>query len=270
MHKNTYSRSSTRLFLLLLSCFSFLFKAQAQWYQVGNAAVLNGGMTIGLGTTTPSATVEFQNNNPGAMGATLRLTGGGSAGAQVALDLATYLASGTLPSARILATDDGDYSGSIAFQTKVPGAMTNSMATRMTIFDNGAVGINTPNAYSYMLAVNGSAIFTQVVVKAIGNWPDFVFHPNYHLLPLDSLSAYVKTNTHLPDLPSADSVEKNGIDLGNTQAAMLKKIEELTLYVLEEHKELEKLKQKNDQLEKLVRRRSHSGSGSAQHPSSHS
>ena len=240
---------------LLFSCFSFLFKvqAQAQWSTSGTVVYLPAGNTVGVGTSAPQATLELMNPVSAGLGATLRLTGGGGTGAQVALDLATYFTAGAGPSARILATDDGSYSASIAFQTKTQGANANSLATRMTIFDNGAVGINTSNAYSYMLAVNGSAIFTEAVVKASGSWPDFVFHPNYHLLPLDSLSDYVKTNTHLPDLPSADSVEKNGIDLGSTQTALLKKIEELTLYVIEEHKELEELKKKNERLEKLVR-----------------
>jgi len=243
------------LFLLVFG-FSFLFKVQAQWYQVGNTAVLNGGMTIGLGTTTPATTVEFQNQVSGGLGATLRLTSGGGAGSQVAYDLATYPpVPGAAPSGRIIATDDGNYSCGVAFQTKIPGSMTNSLATRMTLFDNGSLGINTSNTGTYMLAVNGSSVFTQVVVKAYGaSWPDFVFHPSYHLPSLDSLSEYVKTNSHLPDMPSADSVAKNGLDLGSTQAALLKKVEELTLYVIEDHKKLEELEKKNKQLEKLVHR----------------
>jgi hypothetical protein len=95
---------------------------------------------------------------------------------------------------------------------------------------------------SYALAVNGTGIFTKVQVKATGNpWPDYVFHPSYSLRSLSSLETYIKENKHLPDVPSAEEVENNGVDVGATQAILLRKIEELTLYVIEQGKRIERL-----------------------------
>jgi len=104
---------------------------------------------------------------------------------------------------------------------------------------NGNVGINTTNTAGYKFAVNGNAIFTQVVVQPYANWPDYIFNKGYPLRPLSDVAAYIRQNHHLPDVPSAADVEKHGQDLGETQAALLKKVEELTLYLIEMKKDKE-------------------------------
>jgi hypothetical protein len=86
-----------------------------------------------------------------------------------------------------------------------------------------------------MLAVNGSAIFTAAYVKLYANWPDYVFKKDYILPPLDNVEKFIQTYGHLPDVPSADSIQKAGLDLGGGQATLLKKIEELTLYLIDQH-----------------------------------
>jgi len=107
---------------------------------------------------------------------------------------------------------------------------------------SGNVGIGTTDPKEYKLAVNGAAIFTKVQVKATGNpWPDYVFNSNYNLRSLPSLETFIKENNHLPDAPSAKEVERKGLDLGETQAMLLKKIEELTLYVIEQDKKIKNL-----------------------------
>jgi hypothetical protein len=116
---------------------------------------------------------------------------------------------------------------------------------------NGHLGVFTIDTKGYMFAVAGSAIFTQVVVKTQVNWPDYVFHKSYHLPSLDSVAAYIKINNHLPDMPSAEEVTKNGIDLGANQAKLLEKIEQLTLYTIELQKEVDHLKAENDKLSDL-------------------
>lgn len=117
---------------------------------------------------------------------------------------------------------------------------------------SGNVGIGTTDTKGYRLAVNGSAIFTSAFVKAYSNWPDYVFTRDYRLLPLDSVSRYIEANHHLPDIPSADSVATSGLNLGEGQALLLKKIEELTLYLIEQKKELEALKERNQRLEQWI------------------
>lgn len=117
-----------------------------------------------------------------------------------------------------------------------------SFSRRMSITNSGTVGINTTNTQGYQFAVNGSAIFTSARVKAYGYWPDFVFGKDYRLPALDSVDQYIQTNHRLPDFPSADSIQRAGIDLGGTDAALLKKIEELTLYAIEQKKQMEEQK----------------------------
>lgn len=111
--------------------------------------------------------------------------------------------------------------------------------TKLLLNDNGELGINTSNTQGYKLAVNGSAIFTKAVVKPNANWPDYVFEPKYKLPSLQSLEAFTKVNKHLPDMPTADEINKNGIDLGQNQTLLLKKVEELTLYLIDQNKKQE-------------------------------
>ncbi|OKS87296.1 hypothetical protein RG47T_2755 [Mucilaginibacter polytrichastri] len=64
-------------------------------------------------------------------------------------------------------------------------------------------------------------------------WPDYIFNPSYHALNLSDIKAYIDKNHHLPEIPSAQEVAKSGINLGEMNTKLLKKIEELTLYLIE-------------------------------------
>ncbi len=127
----------------------------------------------------------------------------------------------------------------------------------LTLTNAGQLGIGAPDPskYSsplYKLAVNGSAIFTQVVVKLYNNWPDYVFGDNYKLRSLNSLEQYINTNKHLPDMPSTEEMQKkDGEDLGEMNAKLLQKVEELTLYVIQLKKEIEKLEDRNKKKENI-------------------
>jgi hypothetical protein len=79
-------------------------------------------------------------------------------------------------------------------------------------------------------------------VKDIQNWGDFVFDPEYPLLPLTELEDYLEENRHLPGFPSAAEVAENGVALGETQRLLTIKVEELTLYILAMQKEIDLLK----------------------------
>ena len=120
---------------------------------------------------------------------------------------------------------------------------------------DGNVGICTGNTYGYQLAVNGNAVFNKVVVKQYSNWPDYVFDSAYQLRPLEKVGEYVKANHHLPEIPSADSVAKNGIDIGANQAALLKKVEELTLYMIQLNETVKQQQEKISQLEGRLNRK---------------
>ncbi len=107
-------------------------------------------------------------------------------------------------------------------------------------------GVNIPAGSFYKMAVGGGIITEKVRVATNGTpfWADFVFEPSYELRPLSELAQYIKLHKHLPDIPSTAEVTKNGIDLAETQALLLQKIEELTLYVIEQNKKIEQLERK--------------------------
>ncbi|MBZ0099188.1 MAG: hypothetical protein K8F30_08895 [Taibaiella sp.] len=80
----------------------------------------------------------------------------------------------------------------------------------------------------------------RVAVKNSGDWSDYVFAEDYNLMPLDEVEKYITCNQHLPDVPSAETVVKEGIDVAQMDARLLQKIEELTLYLIEQQKRIEK------------------------------
>ncbi|GAB5527031.1 MAG: hypothetical protein Roseis2KO_49030 [Roseivirga sp.] len=126
---------------------------------------------------------------------------------------------------------------------------------------DGEVGIGTTSPTA-KLDVNGNVVVqgkiesTKVKVSTMpqGNWPDYVFEPEFKLRSLSEVEAFVKDNKHLPEVPSAKEVEANGIDLGNMDATLLKKVEEVTLYLIEMNKKIEKLEEENKKLKELLKK----------------
>lgn len=102
----------------------------------------------------------------------------------------------------------------------------------------GNVAIGTSDPKGYKLAVNGSAIATAIYVKSFNSWPDYVFKPSYKLPSLTDIKRYIDLNHRLPDMPSAEEVAKDGINLGETDKLLTKKIEELTLYLIDKDNQL--------------------------------
>ena len=100
------------------------------------------------------------------------------------------------------------------------------------------VGIGTTAPGSYKLAVEGKIGARKVVVTQ-NSWADYVFHPTYKLPTLQEVEAFIQQHQHLPEVPSAKEIEANGLDVGENQATLLKKIEEQMLYILELNKKLE-------------------------------
>jgi hypothetical protein len=79
-------------------------------------------------------------------------------------------------------------------------------------------------------------------------WFDYVFYEDYKLMSLSELEQFIKTNKHLPEIPSEKEVKENGINLGEMQGKLLLKIEELTLYIIEQEKQLKELQRQIDEL----------------------
>lgn len=115
----------------------------------------------------------------------------------------------------------------------------------------GAVGIGTTAVGSFKLAVEGKIGAREVQVTLSNPFPDYVFASNYKLRSLTSLENFINKNKHLPGIPSAAEVEKNGgVELGKLNTKLLEKVEELTLYVIELNKKVERLEKENAALKK--------------------
>jgi hypothetical protein len=124
-------------------------------------------------------------------------------------------------------------------------------ADGIRITPQGSVGIGTASTGSFKLAVEGKIGAREIHVTLQNPFPDYVFGSNYKLRSLSSLEQYINQNKHLPGVPSADEVEKNGgVELGKLNTKLLEKVEELTLYVIE-------LKKENQQMKKEIKKLSH-------------
>ncbi|PWV56700.1 hypothetical protein [Chitinophaga sp. S165] len=113
----------------------------------------------------------------------------------------------------------------------------NSQLGRSVMFikqASGFVGIGTTDPKA-RLSVNGD-IYAKRVRVTPDDWPDFVFEPAYELPSLQELESFIASHKHLPGIPSAKEVNEQGIDLGENQAKLLQKIEEMTLYLIEQNK----------------------------------
>ncbi|WP_303318698.1 DUF4200 domain-containing protein [Flavivirga abyssicola] len=106
----------------------------------------------------------------------------------------------------------------------------------------GNVGIGTTDTKGFRLGVKGDIAAEEVKVALHSNWSDFVFDDDYKLPTLTEVENHISKKGHLKDIPSAEEVNKYGIFLGEMDAKLLQKIEELTLYTIQQEKEIEKLK----------------------------
>ncbi len=106
-------------------------------------------------------------------------------------------------------------------------------------FFEGNVGVGTEDTKGFKLGVNGKIAATEVKVATYANWADFVFKSDYDLPTLKEVEQHIKENGYLKDIPNADEVKKEGFYLAEMNAKLLQKIEELTLYTINQQKEIE-------------------------------
>ena len=105
----------------------------------------------------------------------------------------------------------------------------------------------------YLVAVDGKIICEELRVAMSADWPDYVFADDYNLMPLSKLEKSIKKNKHLPGIPSAKEIEEDGLMVGDMTQNLTRKVEELTLYIIEMNKKfnkrIEKLEQENKRLQ---------------------
>jgi hypothetical protein len=141
----------------------------------------------------------------------------------------------------------------------------NDGTTYSTRFIGGNVGIGTTDDASWQLATSiyrlavggGGIVSTSVTVKLVANWPDYVFNKDYELPSLTTVKTFIDQNHHLPDMPSEQQIAKDGINLGEMNKLLTKKVEELTLYLIEKDKkdreQSTQLKSQQDQINLLIK-----------------
>jgi hypothetical protein len=188
---------------------------------------------VGIGTTTPGAKLDIA----GTMQSDKASANGD--GANIILRNANAATLTTETRSSVWLDNDGKLKLRSVTGHGIAFRNTHNSNDILHINDNGmAIGAALPTGY--MLAVNGKVITKEIRVDA--SWADYVFNEDYKLRTISEVESYIKKNHHLPDVPSAAEVEKNGVALGETVSLLLKKIEELTLYLIEKDKQVDNQK----------------------------
>ena len=197
---------------------------------------INSAGNVGIGTTNPNAKLDV-------LGGIINRKNADDLSPNVWIQSASTASKGLF--IRRNATEEPDGTAFYSINN-------NTYPLNLFLGENGQVGIGINSIPTdYKLAVAGNVIAEKVKVKKQSSgWPDYVFAPSYKLPSLIEVEKFVKQNSHLPEIPSATEIEKDGQDLGDMNRLLLEKVEELTLYLIDQNKEIKALKSKVEQLEK--------------------
>jgi hypothetical protein len=268
------------LFLSLVSSFiSLSIVAQNEWNSMNNAGnpMYRKG-NVAIGTPGPNPAVHFVVQDPGGSGTKVSLGNNGIVGGYLATESVMELTSPTLADAALFAMNTGPVAnrssltfgistawGAGIYSTAGGGGVVQPLnfyvgTQAMRIEPNGKVSIGTPvggTPGTYKLYVQTGILTEKVKVAVDGTaqWADHVFAPSYKLRPLEEVESFINKNKHLPGIPSAEEVVKEGVDLGAMDARLLEKIEELTLYVIDLKKDMEKMKKENEALKAEIEKK---------------
>lgn len=223
-----------------------------------------GNLGIGTGTANPVHRLEVNGN--GVFNGTVISSIANDTGGRIQLINPTKNGNG-VASAWMIYNMTGGYGNSLQFWAYDNLSCGGGMCTnRFTIMDNGNVGIGTSNPTN-KLDVNGTIHSKEVKIDMNG-WSDFVFKKEYNLRTLQEVEKHINEEGHLENIPSEEEVLKNGINLGEMNSKLLQKIEELTLYIIQQEKknslqtleiensknEIEILKKQNESFKNILYR----------------
>jgi hypothetical protein len=135
----------------------------------------------------------------------------------------------------------GVYNPNWGSGTTLPSGTTVQGFYPLSVIRGGNVGIGTQTPRE-ALSVNGNIRSKQVKVES-ANWPDYVFKKDYRLPSLQEVKTYIDQNQHLPEIPSEQQIAKEGLNLGEMNKLLMKKVEELTLYLIEKDQKEKKLEE---------------------------
>ncbi|MDQ7949896.1 MAG: tail fiber protein [Pedobacter sp.] len=196
-----------------------------------------GNANVGIGVTNPGAPLHVSGGLP--------MTGSWN---QTSILQATYPVQLFNSNNNRFAGIGYDYSSGMAIWVNSTTADVSGSGTpALSIRNDGKIGMGTYSP-DEKLTVNGKIHAKEIRVDATG-LPDYVFEADYQLPSLRETEAFIKKNKHLPEVPSAATVEKNGLELGEMNKILLKKIEELTLHLIDKEKKMQLSERKNRELE---------------------
>lgn len=220
---------------------------------------IEGNGNVGIGTASPAGFLDVSGANAGGNVSIYfrNQTGINTIGSGTTLNFPVYNGTTGLQIAAMTSSKGGFNVGAYdaMFSTGQSTSYLHfsggsSRIPQVTINNIGNMGIGTTSP-SEKLSVNGKIRAKEVKVE-ITDWPDYVFEADYRLPDLKETEQFIKEHKHLPEIPSSGEVEKGGINLGEMNAKLLQKIEELTLHLIDMNKKLEEQDRKYREQQKEI------------------